>query len=172
MSSSYTTLGTISDIFTIAHARHIASKVATDLLRFQRFYGSPSNNWIDWYEAELIVLLKYDAVDTVVYGFQRNGLWTMASARYVALPGGSLRVDDDPGKIRPGFDVSNASFTSFLTYSSFWCNLPVATREGIERDLPFQRTVGSPSGLERGQWVSDRNYFAGGRGLGRSTVGT
>lgn len=171
MSSSYTTLRTISDIFTIAHAKHIASKVATDLLRFQRFYGSPSDDWIDLYEAELIALLKYDAVDTVVYGFQRNGFWTMASARYVALPGGSIRIDDDPGKIRPGFDVNNAFFTSFLTYSSFWWSLPVATREGIKRDLPFLRTVDNPSDLERGQWVSDRNYSAGGRGLGRSTVG-
>ena len=39
MSSNYTTTTTISDTFTITHAKHIASKVATDLLRFQRFYG-------------------------------------------------------------------------------------------------------------------------------------
>jgi hypothetical protein len=45
MSSSYTTTDTES--FTLVHARYIASKVATDLKRFQRFYGSPSDAWID-----------------------------------------------------------------------------------------------------------------------------
>ena len=168
--SSYTTTGTISDTFTITHARHIASKVATDLLRFQRFYGSPNNHRIDLYEAELTILLKYDAVDTVIYGFQRNGLWTMASARYVALPGGSIRTDDDPGKIRPGFDVRNASFASFLTYSSRWWNLSATVRAHIKSELPFPRGSGSSSGLETGSWAEDRNYSAGGRGLGRSTV--
>ena len=147
--SSYTITGTHSDTFTIVHARHIASKVATDLLRFQRFYRSPSDYWINAYETELSILLKYDAVDTVIYGFQRNGCWTMASARYVALPGGSIRADDDPGKIRPGFDVTNAHFTSFLTYSSNWARLSVATRTAIERELPFQRVTGnSPAPLK------------------------
>ena len=168
--NSYTTTDTISDTFTITHARHIASKVATDLLRFQRFYGAPSNKRIDMFEAELVVLLKYDAVDTMIYGFKRNGLWTMASARYVALPGGSIRTDDDPGKIRPGFDVRNASFSSFLTYSSRWWNLSETARAQIKRELPFQRGFGSSSGLETGHWAQDRNYSAGGRGLGRSTV--
>ena len=168
--SSYTTIVTISDTFTIAHARGIASKVATDLLRFKRFYGSPSDEWIDLYEAELVVLLKYDAVDTVIYGFQRNDLWTMASARYVALPGGSIHVDDDPGKIRPGLDVRNSCFSSFLTYSSRWWNLSAAARTNINNELPFQRGSGNLSGLEAGYWAGDRNYFAGGRGLSRSTV--
>ena len=44
--SSYTRTGTFSDTFTITHARQIASKVATDLLRFQRFYSFPSDHWI------------------------------------------------------------------------------------------------------------------------------
>ena len=169
--SSYTRTGTSSDTFTTTHARQIASKVATDLLRFQRFYGFPTDHWINSYEAELTILLKYDAVDTVIYGFQRNGRWTMASARYVALPGGVIRADDDPGKIRPRFDVTNAHFRSFLTYSSNWLRFPITTRTAIERELPFQRAAGSSPALERGQWVGDRNYYAGGRGLGRSTVG-
>ncbi|MDE0511649.1 MAG: hypothetical protein OXI88_07690 [Gammaproteobacteria bacterium] len=168
--SSYTFTDSLSDTFTIAHAKRIASKVATDLLRFKRFYGSPSDYWIDKFESELVVLLKYDAVDTVIYGFQRNNLWTMASAKYVALPGGSINVDDDPGKIRPGLDVSNAHFTSFLTYSSRWWSLTNAERSRIKNELPFQRESGYSSGLEAGYWAGDLNYVAGGRGLGRSTV--
>ena len=170
--SSFTTTGTTTEAFTLTHAKHIASKVATDLLRFQRFYGSPSNEWIDKYEAELTVLLKHDAVDEVVYGFKRNDLWTMASARYVALPGGSIQADDDPGRIRPNLDVSGASFTSFLTYSSRWSSLTAIEQAMIERELPFKRTTDNTPGLESGRWVDDRNYVAGGRGLGRSTVRT
>ena len=170
MSSNYTTTTTISDTFTITHAKHIASKVATDLLRFQRFYGSPSNHWISMYEKELTIFLKYDAVDEVVYGFKRNGLWTMASARYVALPGGSVIVDDDPGRVRPEFNVTNSFFTSFLTNSSRWWSLSASERARIQSDLPFQRTVGNSPVLERGYWDGDRNYVAAGRGLSRSTV--
>lgn len=168
MSTSYTTSGT--ETFSLTHAKYIASKVAADLLRFQRFYGSPSTSSIDDYEAELAVLLNHDAVDSVVYGFKRNGLWTMASVRYVALPGGTIQADDDPGKIRPNYDVTGASFTSFLTYSSNWNSLTTEQRDRIKRELPFQRTTDNTPGLEIGYWADDRNYVAGGRGLGRSTV--
>ena len=41
MSMSYTT--NESETFSIIHARRIASRVATDLLRFQSFYGLPSD---------------------------------------------------------------------------------------------------------------------------------
>lgn len=168
--SSYTTTETSS--FTITHARYIASKVATDLKRFQRFYGSPSDTWIDRYEGELAGLLKHDAVETVVYGFQRNSLWTPASVRYRAIPGGTLMADDDPGKIRPGIDVAGAHFTSFLSYSTAWFNLTQADRESIERSLPIQRSTMSVPGLESGAWSDDLSYSAGGRGLGRSSVRT
>lgn len=168
--SSYTTTST--DSYTVTHARYVASKVATDLKRFQRFYNSPSDGWIDMYEKELVGLLKYDAVDNVVYGFQRNALWTPASVRYRALPGGTLMADDDPGKIRPGVDIAGAHFTSFLSYSSSWFALPLDERTRIEEALPIQRTTGSSPSLETGSWVDDLGYSAGGRGLGRSSVRT
>ncbi|SEK01131.1 hypothetical protein SAMN05518849_12651 [Sphingobium sp. AP50] len=168
--SSYTSTETSS--FTITHARYIASKVATDLKRFQRFYGAPNDDWVDRYEGELAGLLKHDAVDNVIYGFQRNSLWTPASVRYRAIPGGSLMADDDPGKIRPGIDVGGARFTSFLSYSNRWFDLTQNERERIEGALPIQRTISSPPGLETGAWSDDLSYSAGGRGLGRSSVRT
>ena len=166
--SSFTTTGTES--FTLTHAKHIAAKVATDLQRFHRLYGQPSLAEIDAYEQELTILLKHDAVDSVVYGFKRNGLWTMASARYVALPGGTMEVDDDPGRIRPNYDVSGASFASFLVYSSRWGALSQSERDAINRQSPIRRTTSDAPRLENGAWVQDRNYAAGGRGLCRSTV--
>jgi Bacterial HORMA domain family 1 len=169
--STYTSTETSS--FTITHARYIASKVATDLKRFQRFYyGLPNDDLIDRYEGELAGLLKHNAVDIVVYGFQRNSLWTPASVRYRAIPGGSLLADDDPGKIRPGIDVSGARFTSFLSYSNSWWDLTQAERDTIRKGLPINRSTGSSPDLETGAWSDDLSYSAGGRGLGRSSVRT
>ncbi len=168
MSATFTQ--TATETFTIIHARYIASKVATDLKRFQRFYNAPTDAWIDNYEAELAQLLKFDAVEDVVYGFKRNGSWTEAAVRYRVLPGGTLAADDDPGKIRPGLDIVGASFTSFLSYSANWYRLSSTDRSAIEADLPFQRSTGTAPSLESGYWADDRTYAAGGRGLGRSSV--
>jgi hypothetical protein len=166
MSTSYSITETAS--FTITHARYIASKVATDLKRFQRFYGAPSDERIDQYEIELALLLKHDAVETVVYGFQRGGKWTEASVSYRALPGGNLSADDDPGKIRPWLDVEGATFSSFLTYQSG--ALGPGELEAIESECGFQRSNGSVPPLEAGYWADDLNYVAEGRGLGRAVV--
>jgi len=167
MSTSFSL--TLTESFTITHARHIASKVATDLLRFQRFYGRPSNAAIDAYEKELVALLKQDYVHTVTYGFKRNGNWVIA-LRYRARSGGILIVDDDPGKIRPGEDITSAAFTSFLVYNSNWFSLTLQQQEQFEATLPFRRSTGQEPGIENGWWADDLTYSAGGRGLGRSTL--
>ena len=168
MTISYTISAT--ETFTIVHARYLASKVATDLKRFQRFYGAPSDAWIASYEAELVQLLKHDVVGSVVYGFQRHGQWTAASVQYTTLADGSLAADDDPGKIQPGLDVGGAAFSSFLTYGAKWNRLSPAERAAIRAGCPFQREAGSSPPLEAGHWADDLKYAAGGRGIGRSTV--
>jgi hypothetical protein len=168
MSTSYT--ATESTTFTIAHARRLASKVATDLQRFQRFYSSPSDAWIEQYEEELVELLNRDLLKFVVYGFKREGKWTEAAVRYTALPNGTLSTDDDPGKIRPGLDVVGASFTSFLDYNAKWEALSPAERAAIKAAYRLQRTNGSAPALEVGYWDNDLSYVAGGRGLGRGSV--
>nr|WP_246886778.1 hypothetical protein [Pseudomonas chlororaphis] len=53
----------------------MAAKVATDLKRMQRFYGYPSDTWIEEYEAELVVLLKAGYLGEVTYGFKRGDDW-------------------------------------------------------------------------------------------------
>lgn len=168
MSTSYAT--TLTESFTVTHAKKLASKVATDLLRFHRFYnGIPSMAGIDAYERELVELLKYDYLNTVTYGFERNGNWVIA-VKYRALSGGVLVADDDPGKIKPGEDVDAASFSSFLEYNSNWGQLPAEEKERFRTTLPFRRTTGTEPGIENGWWVNDLNYSAGGRGISRSTI--
>lgn len=167
MSSSYT--DTTTETFTILHARHLASKVATDLQKFHRFYnGQPSLEWIEKYEKELTVLLKYKAVSSVVYGFKRNGKWTEAAVQYTVTADGTLVSNDDPGKIRPGLDITDAAFTSFLHWNT--SHLSTDESAALDKELPFSRDTTDVPQLEAGYWANDLNYAAGGRSLGRATV--
>lgn len=161
---------TESQTFTITHARHLASKMATDLKRIQRFYSNPSDRMIDDYEGELTALLKAGFLREVTYGFQRNGDWIEPTVKYNALDlNGGVGVDDDPGKIRPCANVAGAAFTSFLTYSSAWSQLTVVEKASFEGDLPITRGHGDVPGVS-GYLEQDRSYSAGGRALSRSSV--
>lgn len=166
--SSYTY--TESTTFTITHARHIAAKIATDLKRIQRLYGRPSDREIVDYEAEAIAMMKAGYLSSVTYGFKRDGSWIEPTLKYAArdLAGGAAN-DDDPGRIRPGKDVSGASFTSFLTYTDAFWNLSPAERDSFKGNLPFQRSSGTEPPIN-GYLQSDRTYSSGGRALDRSSV--
>jgi hypothetical protein len=115
-------------------------------------------------------MLKLDLVESVIYGFKRNGKWTEASVRYTALPGGVLLANNDPGKIRPNLDIVGTSFTSFMAYNSNWSKLSSAEWAQIKEELPFGREDGETPPLEVGYWMNDLSYSAAGRGLGRATV--
>lgn len=164
MSTTYTQ----TETFTVTHAKHIASKVATDLLRLQRFYGSPSDAQINEYEEELVALLKGDYLKEVTYGFKRNGYWVEA-LRYHALPGGNL-TNDDPGRILPGVNVSGATFGSYLIHNSRWHALTQAQRTAFSAALSIDRGHGTEPQLESGTWSTGLTYSAGGQGIGRSTI--
>ena len=168
MSSSFTYTETAT--FTVTHARHMAAKVATDLKRLQRFYGYPSDTRIAQFETEATELIKAGYLGTVTYGFQRNGNWVEPTLRYTArdLAGSSVN-DDDPGRVRPGADVSGAVFKSYLTYSATWHQLTSAAQEAFEATLPFSRN-GTPEPGISGYLATDRTYSSGGRALDRSTV--
>lgn len=161
---------TESSTFTITHARHIAAKIATDLKRIQRLYGRPSDQDIADYEAEATAMMKAGYLSSVSYGFKRDGSWIEPTLKYTARDlGGGAANDDDPGKIRPGKDVSGASFTSFITYTDAFMNLSQADRDIFKSGLPFQRVSGTEPPVN-GYLSSDRTYSAGGRALDRSSV--
>ena len=167
---SYSHTFTESSTFTITHARHMAAKVATDLMRMRRLYGSPSVVDIDAYESEVIALLKASYLGRVWYGFKRNGSWIEPTINYTArdLYNGSA-ADDDPGKIRPGADISGASFNSYLTYSAMWSSLTPVERDAFKRGLPFYRRGGTEPSVN-GYLLPDRTYSSGGRALDRASV--
>jgi hypothetical protein len=159
-----------SSSFTVTHARHMAAKVATDLKRMQRFYGSPSDADIATYEAEVTELLKAGYLGTVTYGFRRDGNWIEPTLRYTArdLAGGSAN-DDDPGRVRANANVSAATFYSYLTYSATWDQLSEAEKDAFKKQLPFLRG-GAPEPGINGYIAEDRTYSSGGRALNRASV--
>jgi hypothetical protein len=168
MTSSYTL--SESATFTVTHAKHMAAKVSADLKRMQRFYGAPSDLSIGQYEAEAIELLKAGYFGTLTIGYWRGALWVPPTLRYTARDlMGSATNDDDPGSIRPGADISGASFYSYLTYSSAWDGLSDAERDAFKRSLPFYRG-GAPEPGVNGYLAEDRTYSSGGRALNRSSV--
>jgi Bacterial HORMA domain family 1 len=168
MSYSYTQ--TETKTFTETHAKHIASKVATDLKRMQRFYGEPGDASISSYERELIELLKKGYLGTVTYGYKKNGDWIEPALRYTARElSGISSTDDDPGKITANANIEGASFYSFLTYSSAWDNLSQDEKDAFKKNLPFQRGYASEPGVN-GYMSSDKSYSAGGKSVDRSTL--
>ena len=123
--------------FTITHARHMAAKVATDLKRLQRFYGTPSDAAIADLEEELVQLVRAGYLGTVTYGFKKGEAWIEPTLRYTArqLAGGASANDDDPGRVRPGANTDGAAFYSYLSYSSSWNLLSQAERERFAKEL-------------------------------------
>ncbi|MCA0240149.1 MAG: hypothetical protein LCI02_04760 [Proteobacteria bacterium] len=167
MSTSYTLSESTS--FTVTHARHLGAKVKTDLMRLQRFYDHPSDASIDRYETEIVELLRHGYLDTVTYGFKRDGQWIEPTLRYTAQEFAAGGVDDDPGKVRPGASVVGADFYSYLVYSAKWHGLTPQQRDAFKQSLPFQRG-GAEEPSSAGYFVSDRTYSSGGRALGRSSM--
>lgn len=167
---SYSLSYTESSTFTVTHARHMAAKIATDLKRMQRFYGGPSDDSIASYEAEATEMIRASYLGTVTYGFKRDGKWIEPTLRYTArdLAGASAN-DDDPGRIRPGADISGASFYSYMTYSAAWDQLTQSQRDAFRATLPFSRS-GAPEPGVSGYLANDRTYSSGGRALDRACV--
>jgi hypothetical protein len=159
-----------SNTFTVTHARHIAAKVATDLKRMQRFYGAPNDAAIERYENELMAFLKAGYLEKVSYGFRRNGLLIEPTLIYTARNlGAQAGGDDDPGRVRPGADITGASFYSYLTQNAAWKALSTVQQAAFQTSLPFVRG-GAPEPTVGGYLHQDRIYSSGGRALERATV--
>jgi hypothetical protein len=165
MTLTFTT--TETKTFTRTSARYIASKVAADLHGFARYYGRPTVEAIRDYEDELISLLLGGYVDSVEYGFRREGK-RVVTLLYRVRADGSL-TDTRPGSIFARANTSGASWFSFLVYSARWYALDTAERDRIRGTLPFQRTSGSAPQDGSGSWTSDRSYSANGVGAQRNS---
>jgi hypothetical protein len=167
---SYSFTVTETETFTVTHARHMAAKVAADLKRMQRFYGSPGDIWITHYEAEITHFMKGGYLGVATYGYKRDGKWIEPTLQYAARDlAGSAANDDDPGRVRAGANIVGASFATYMTYTAAWNSLSDAERDAFRKHLPFTRG-GAAEPTVNGYLTGDRTYSAGGRALNRASV--
>jgi hypothetical protein len=164
MTSSYS--ATASKSYTRSNARYVASKVRTDLQQLQRWYGEPSDKWIDDYHDELVILSAGRYVDQVTYGFKRDGRWVL-TLEYTFRYDGTLSSDDRAGGVRQTFDPPGAYFTSYLRWSSAWSALTSAEKDAVRKTLPFIRTTTGEPQYAAGRYASDRTYSVDGSGASR-----
>lgn len=168
MSSSYTV--SESATFTLTHAKYLASKVRTDLMRIHRLYdGVPSVSRIDAFEAEITALLHNGYLESVIYGFKQGGNYISPTVRYEASELAGHGIDDRPGKIPVGENINGAVFGSYLVYSSKWHALSQIEQDQFEGGLPFQRPSGDEPGVT-GYYLNDKVYSAAGQAMNRSVV--
>jgi hypothetical protein len=166
MTQTYTTTST----FTTSDARRVGGKVVADLRQMQQAYGRPSDQDIENYLGELVSLLSDGYLDTVMYGFKKDGAWLPATLRYTALSLGTTGDGDRSGTVKRGVETSGASFTSYLTYSQNWWNLGDDARARYKAGLPIQRVSGEEPKAPGG-WIEDKTYIAGGGGVRRAVLG-
>lgn len=154
MTATFTT----SSTFTRTHAKHIGSKIAADLAALFSYYGRPSESDIrDFYE-ELVELLSGGYLQSVEYGFRRDGRRIFAVSYEVR--DGSL--DQHSGGIPSRLDLGGAEWFSHLIPNKRWYSLSAEARKQIEDRIPVKRVPGSEPQNGDGDWEISKSYAAGG----------
>ena len=166
MSSTYS----VTESFTITHAKYLASKVAADLYHCFRFYGQPSEDWIRRYEEELAVMLAGKYVQSYEFGFKLNEkrvlTWQYNVNSSGDLVGGK---DDRSGGIYSRATISGASDYNIMSCTQAWWNLTEAEREAVSAKHAIRRSNGSLPGDGTGYWQTDRTYSSSGVAIERRT---
>lgn len=166
MTQSYT----ITESWSRTHARKVGGKVVADLRQLQQEYGRPTEEWLEAYLSELVVLLGEGVLGKVTYGFRRDGAW-IVGLRYTADMNGNLTADDRSGRVPRGVNIDGATWYSYLEKNARWHGLSAVTRAAIERELPFQREGAAEPTDGGALHLNDRTYSSAGSGVRRSTIG-
>jgi len=153
--------------FTISHARYVTSKIAADLDLMRIYYGWPSADLITQFAEEAAILLNGRYLQSVEYGFKRNGKVIFA-LKYAAKSDGALQADERPGRVPFGLDVSGATSYSYLYLSDSFSRLNSEERTKIESSLPFNRTACPTPETVHGYWEQTRSYSSNGVGVVRN----
>lgn len=134
------------------------------------FYGKPSDEQIEAYIVELTELLIGGHLASVDYGFRRSDGWVVALS-YTVRADGTIATDDRAGRVPVGGDVSNASWYSYLRYSSKWWEETQAQRDHIIASIPLSRGTSDEPEVGSGNvWVSDKVYTSNGTSFTRRTL--
>lgn len=174
---SCTTTLTESTTFTRTHARHITARIAADLARLTAFYPTElTESRIKQFQEEAIEYLKAGYLESVTYGFRREGAdwigdpyveWVLA-LKYVVNDGDLEGGSSAPGGIKPNADVTGAKFHSFLVPNSSFNQLSQVSQDAFDQSLPIYRASGE---APEGNFHQDRAYGQGGRYVNRFICG-
>lgn len=142
---------------TATQAKRLASRIGTELLQMQSYYGQPSSDTINRFIVEAELYLAAGYLDSVRYGFERNGL-VIFELVYTATQASSL--DDKPGRVPSDVDLTGAQWFSYLKQSNLWWTLTSAQREAFRATLPLQRAFGEEPALASGVYSSGNKQFS------------
>jgi hypothetical protein len=131
------------------------------------FYDWPTADAITQYAEEAAILLNGRYLQSVEYGFRRNGNVVFA-LKYVAASDGTLQTDDRPGHVPFGLDVSGATGYSYLHYSYSFSRLGSVQQANIKASLPVNRWDGPTPEIGNGYWAQSRSYSSNGEGVVRN----
>jgi hypothetical protein len=134
----------------------------------QSLYGRPLDNEIADYQQEIILLLKEGLLTSVDYGFQKNGTWILALS-YEANNISGILIDNNPGRVPIGINITGASWYSYLRKNSQYYSLSQAERDAIDGRITIKRSSATDpqTGLS-GQY--DKIYGASSQQLNRKVI--
>jgi hypothetical protein len=166
MTGSYS----VSQTFTLTHAKHLASKVVSDLYQCRNFYGEPSEAMIAKYQDELIVMLAGGYVKQYEFGFKQNDQ-RVVSWQYGVNASGDLvgGADDRSGGIYARADISGANYFNFMSYTQAWFDLSQSEQDTVKSQHPISRSTGHLPSDGSGYWRTDRTYSSAGVAIERKT---
>jgi hypothetical protein len=158
-------MSTITKTYTVTDAKYLGSKIAADLRQLQIFYGSPSDTDINAYVEEFVLLLKEGYLQECSYGFKKNGTYVVGVQYKVSEFG---TIDDNPGRMPVGVDITGASWASYLIKNSKYADLSNAEKQKVDSSLPVKRVSGSDPCLGANA-SQDKTYSSGSINLNRTT---
>jgi hypothetical protein len=151
-------MSTGTKTYTATDAKYLGSKIAADLRQLQVLYGEPLNSHINAYVDEFVILVKDGYIKSVDYGYRKNGIWVVGVSYEVSA---FNSVDDSPGRIPVGKDITNANWGSYMRKSQKFYDLSLAQQQAFLNSLPFQRNVDNNDPQNGANWVYDKAYGSG-----------
>jgi len=163
---TYSTTLSASQTFTIADAKYLASRIASDLTQLRLYYGQLTEQKVQDLTVEAAILLKAGLLSNVKYGYQKDGKWVFALSYSVNYLGQLEVANDSPGGVDATANVTGASWSSYLTRRHN-PNLSAEDLKAIDELLPIQRGGGSEPSASNGAWSNDKTYYRNGTDISR-----
>lgn len=164
---TYSTTLTTSQTFTIADAKYLASRIATDLGLLRIYYGGLTAGDVENLTLEAAILLKFGLLEHVKYGYRKGGSWAYFVSYSVNYLGQLEVTNDSPGAIDSQANVTGATWYSLLTRRNN-SNLSAEEIANINQLIPIQRSVGVVPNFANGTLNADKTYYRNGTDMSRS----